>query len=141
METANTHPPSTIHSKFEEPSPCSPDLAFPESINVVHHEPKLDRLQEIQEHAQVVEENDRRLYKDFCEELGVFERHKQQKEALIKFLSPFSNMWDGYLGQILTAWHIIELTSENTRSLHSAPYLQGHKVWQFAATDIDKTLR
>lgn len=46
-------------------------------------------------------------------------------------------MWDGYLGLIKTAKHLIELKSNNIRPVHSTVYQARSTALQFVSKDIE----
>lgn len=57
VATAIPPPLSIIHSKIDGPSYYSRYTPVAESINVVHYKQKPDKLPEMQEHAQTIDED------------------------------------------------------------------------------------
>lgn len=127
VATGNPPPPlSIMHTKIDEPSYYWSYMLVTEFINVVHYKPKPERWQQMQGHAQVTEEVNIRLQKDWLDEMTVWDGQKSTTKPS--------------LGQISKARHITELTFEDTRPVYSAPYRTTSKHWQFEGTRIDKVL-
>lgn len=76
----------------------------------------------MEEHKLVEKENGNKLQTYQREAVAIFDKYKQYKQALVRMLSEFPDMWDGYLRRISTDEHLIELTSYNTRPVHSPSY-------------------
>lgn len=88
----------------------------------------------------MVGKDENRLQNDWHEEVTIFDIYKQQNESLIKKLSGFLDIWNGHLGNILTAQHRIDITLDSKGLAHSALYRAGTKSRQFTVTKIDKIL-
>lgn len=56
-------------------------------------------------------------------------------------ISEFDHMWDGHPGLIRAAKHIIQLTSDEVRPIHSALYRSGTPARQFEKAEVDKIFK
>lgn len=83
---------SVIRNELNELSTYLTDPPIPKSYFAVHYKPKIDRLQQMKEHAWVTQDVDTRLQKHWHEVVTVFDGHKQRIGNLNKILSVFSHM-------------------------------------------------
>lgn len=60
------------------------------------------------------------------------------KSAISLMLTVFNSVWDGHHGQVNIAKYRIKLSSEETQTIHFAPYRAGPKCREFEKAVIDE---
>lgn len=81
----------------------------------------------MERHETVQHHDDERLNRNWWDGVTVADKYEQYRTELLKLLEKFEDMCDGHLGQTKMAKHRIELTHNDVRPIHSAPYREGHK--------------
>lgn len=73
--------------------------------------------------------------------IKIHKKYKEYREAFLEILQPFQSMWDGHVGPINIAPHLIELTSTYIRPIHSAIYRTSTKARESEKREIDRILK
>ena len=61
---------------------------------------------------------------DWRDKLVIGKEHENRREAIVKLLEEFSEMWSGRLGELKNVEHAIDI-EEGSRPVHSQPYRAG----------------
>lgn len=75
-------------------APCLTKQQLLETVDIIY-KPETDRLQQMEEHEQVTEEDEDWLLKVWHEDVRIFKKCKQHKKIIIKKPSKFSKMLGG----------------------------------------------
>lgn len=141
LALANPRTDEIIHIKKDERFMYLPPQVPVEFIHGMHYKPISDRPQQMERHEMVQHHEDERLNWNWQDKVTVAVKYEQPRPEFLKHLEERGIIWYGPLGRILTAKDRIELTYNNLRIVHSAPYGAGPKARQFVATAIDCTLQ
>lgn len=66
------------------------------------------------------------------------DKYEQHRPDFLKLLEEFEDIWDGHHRRTNTRKHRIELTDNDIRLVHNAPYRASPKARKFAATENDR---
>lgn len=84
--------------------------------------------------------NKTRKYKNRKGRIRLGYPFQEYEEDFVNMVSEFDAVWDGHLGWSSIAILRIELTSDDNRPIHAAPYRAGPKPQEFERSEIERML-
>lgn len=136
--TALRPPLAIIHKNCDEPSPHILNQPLCKNINLVHHQPHLDRLQQLADHEHVSQEHGTKLNEDWRGKVIIPRKYQAQRDEFLQLLLEFEDISDGHRDLINTSKHRIELICNDIRRVHGARYHISVVVRQFAVKLVQK---
>lgn len=137
------HFPSSviIHNKYDE---CSLSILKPllyEIVNVVHHQPQLNRLLQTASHEKVPQEDGTRFTETWQNKVSIPDKYKVDRDEFLQLLLEIENIWDRHLRRNKMVRDCIELNYNEICPVRSAQYHAGPTAGQLPAKEIQKTLQ
>lgn len=141
VDAMSQSPLTILHVKNNEYTPYPLRSSTVDFINIVHHKPSPDRLQQLKRHETVQRTDNDRLNNDWGDEVKIDDKYEEHGVEFLKFLKEFGDMWVTHLERITTTKPRTELTSDTVRTVKSALYRAGPPERKFAATELDRLLQ
>lgn len=107
-----------------------------EAVVTVWYKSNKSSTTRMAQHTTVCYEKNKWLTQNWRNQIILPEKHEEYRKSFLNVLSKFEFMWDGVLGTISTARHLIELVNPTTTPVQSDPYLAGPKAREFEKTKI-----
>lgn len=132
ITTALLPPSRIVQNKFDEPSAYACNPRVHESVNLVHHQPLLDRIQQMPKHEQMSQVDKTSLTKDWGSEISISD--KSHRERSPQLLSKFDSLfWQtSWSHQDRETWTWADVQRGTSCPHH--PYRSGPIATRFPAT-------
>lgn len=112
----------------------------PEIVFAVCYKPSKDRDVQMTRHKDLEAEDDHKRNCDWKSQAQHLHDYAEYRNNFLDMHSAFQFITVGHVGQVNNSKHCIEVTGENTQSVHWAHYRADPKTGKFEKVDIDKML-
>lgn len=111
-----------------------------DTVKAVRYKAPIDRAKQIERHADVQDEDTKRLAHGWRQEIGIADKHGSYQTRFLDMFLEFQHIRDGRLGRTNTAKHRIKSIDLSTLPVRSVPNRAGPKTRKFDKAEIDETL-